>query len=82
MTSIHDLPFDAHVKHAGLPKASFLRVSWCKGLRSRFLKTRGANYFCFWFGPLEVTWRRPWLAGPARQLHPELFNKESTQCEA
>lgn len=43
------------------------------------MKTRGANYTQVWVGPVTVIRRAPWLAGPARQLHPELFSSSNPE---
>ena len=67
-----------------LPKSSLLNVQigwyWFRNDYWRttrwFMKTRGANFASVWLGPVCITWRMPWLEGPARQLHPEAF-KES-----
>ena len=59
-------------KDPRLPKASRLHVRflkfWRPGLdRSDWwMSTRGANFYTVWAGPFEITWRRPWLPGPAR----------------
>ncbi len=76
--NIHDLPFDAHVHHRHLPRSSWLRVNF-RGLdltRRALSKMRFANAARFELFGIEVIVRRPWLAGPARQLHPELFPKK------
>lgn len=73
--SIHDMKHDAFVRHPLLPKASWLFVSF-RGfsMRNRRLaKFRMANTLMLRFFGIEVVIRRPWLAGSARQLHPELF---------
>lgn len=76
--SIYDLKHDAHVRHPGLPKASWVSIN-ARGLslrRPRFMKFRVANAVTLWVFGIEFVIRRPWLAGPARQLHPELFKGE------
>lgn len=40
-----------------------------------FMRTRGANFTQVWLGPISVIRRAPWLEGPARTLHPELFKQ-------
>ncbi|WP_312139956.1 hypothetical protein [Stutzerimonas nitrititolerans] len=76
--SIHSLKHDAHVRHPSLPKASWISVDFrCFSLRRpRFMKMRMANAASVWVFGISVVIRRPWLAGPARQLHPELFEGE------
>ena len=74
--SIHSMPHDATVKHKGLPKSCLLKVTflpWRYQVGTRFLRSRGANFASVWMWRFNVVIRRPWLAGPARQLHPELF---------
>lgn len=73
--SIFKMRHDEHVYHPGLPKANWISVD-LRGFRmSRpyFLKMRLANAIDFWFFGVNVVLRRPWLAGPARQLYPQLF---------
>jgi len=72
---IHKLKHDDHVYHRGLPKASWINVD-LRGLslsRPWFAKMRFANAVSYFLFGASVVVRRPWLAGPARQLHPELF---------
>lgn len=38
---------------------------------------RFANSMCIYCGKFTVEFRMPWLAGSAKQLHPELFRKAS-----
>lgn len=73
--SIHNMKHDAHVRHPGLPKASWINISFRSFSlrRPRFMKFRVANAVTLWVFGVEVVVRRPWLAGPARQLRPELF---------
>lgn len=76
--NIHNLKHDAHVRHPGLPKSNWLSMNF-RGFsvrRTRFMKMRMANAVALWVFGIEVVIRRPWLAGPARQLHPELFKGE------
>jgi hypothetical protein len=54
-----------------LPKAAVIRVRL--GAIARPMRTRGANFGALWLGPLQITWRMPWLPEVARQLHPEVF---------
>lgn len=80
MSTIDHLPSRAFVSHPDLPKASWLKVSWLPFHYScalRVLSIRGANFYDVWIWRLNIVIRRPWLAGPARQLHPELFREES-----
>lgn len=75
MKDIHRMKHDALVYHPNLPKASWLIID-CRGFslrRPRFMKMRMANAASVWVLGINVVIRRPWLAGPARQLHPELF---------
>ena len=39
----------------------------------RPISSRIANARIHFIGPFEITRPAPWLAGPARQLHPEAF---------
>lgn len=77
--NIYDLKHDAHVSHPGLPRASWLNVDFrCFSLkRPRFMKMRVANALSIYLFGVNIVIRRPWLAGPARQLHPELFPEVS-----
>ena len=73
--NIHSLKHDAHVSHPGLPKANWISIDF-RGFslrRPRLMRMRLANAASFWVFGINVVIRRPWLAGPARQLHPELF---------
>ena len=70
-----------YVKHKDLPKAPLLKISFgrhwfrvSKIQRGRlFKKMRHANCVSIFVGPVHIIARRPYLAGPARQLHPHLF---------
>lgn len=78
--NIYDMPHDAYVSHPGLPKAAFLSIN-LRGFdlrRKRLTKMRAANAARIEFFGIDIVVRRPWLAGPARQLHPELFTKEAS----
>ena len=73
--NIHAMKHDAHVYHPLLPKASWVSINF-RGFslrRPRFMKMRMANAVTLWVFGIEVVIRRPWLAGPARQLHSELW---------
>jgi hypothetical protein len=74
--SIHSLPHNAKVIHSKLPKASMLNISflpWRYQVHRNYMHTRGANFAAIWLWRFQIVIRRPWMAGPARQLHPELF---------
>lgn len=66
---------------AKLPKSSWSlhwRGGWLfrystRRISGAFLTCRGANFKLYYVGPWEITRPMPWLAGPARQLHPEAF---------
>lgn len=75
--SIHSMKHDDHVYHRRLPKASWVYVGLSGfSLRGRrFMRFRMANALSIWVFGIEIVIRRPWLAGPARQLHPELFKE-------
>ena len=78
MINIHDLPHDACVRHPKLPKSALLSVS-LRGFdprRRKVAKMRFANAVRIEVFGIEIVIRRPWLAGPVRQLHPELFAEE------
>lgn len=53
-----------------LPKAQLIwcrwQWFWFRNRDYKFMKTRGANFFECWIGPVNIGWRRPWLEGPAR----------------
>lgn len=68
-----------------LPKAKLIKFWWVNrwpyDYRTRspfFLRWRNANAWGFMLGPLGVSVRAPWLEGPARQLHPRLFDRPET----
>ncbi|ASN72943.1 hypothetical protein 8S6_12 [uncultured Caudovirales phage] len=74
--NIHSMPHDATVKHKALPKSCLLKVTflpWRYQACRSFMRSRGANHLSIWAWRFHVVIRRPWMAGPARQLHPELF---------
>lgn len=56
-----------------LPKAALIRVERTHG-RPFFAAFRLANARLFYLGWLCLSVRAPWLAGPARRLHPECFD--------
>lgn len=64
-----------YVFNRKLPKASLIRVRKIAHARSSrfFLKMRGANFLQLYVGPFDICIRMPWLVGPAKSLHPELF---------
>ena len=73
---IHSMPHNAEVKHKDLPKACLLTVTFLPfryPVGRNFMRSRGANFLALWVWRFEIVIRRPWMAGPARQLHPELF---------
>jgi hypothetical protein len=57
-----------------LPKARLFWVEvWDRRMPCFFVKFRMANARQWHFGRLVVHMRAPWLEGPARQMHPEVF---------
>ncbi|WP_411750013.1 hypothetical protein [Serratia marcescens] len=64
-----------YVKHPLLPKSNLITIKifshkWI------YYTTRMANARQFFvLRNISIVVRRPWLKGPAKQLHPELFNK-------
>ncbi|HGM6877938.1 TPA: hypothetical protein ACKQDI_003662 [Serratia marcescens] len=65
-----------YVKHPLLPKSNLITIRPFIHHKWWFCTFRYANardFFVFKF--VKFTVRRPWLKGPAKQLHPELFNK-------
>lgn len=44
-----------------------------------YLRMRCANAESVTYGPLNITRPKPWLLGPARQLHPEAFKQEEQE---
>lgn len=62
-------------QRARLPKARLFSIYWDKHFRQWpwFYHFRFANARLVFLGPLRFTLRAPWLEGPARQLHPEVF---------
>jgi hypothetical protein len=74
--SIENLPHSAKVRHKNLPKASLINIRFLPlkyPVGRQFMRVRGANFSTVWIWRFEISIRRSWLAGPARQLHPELF---------
>ncbi|WP_146074526.1 hypothetical protein [Pectobacterium brasiliense] len=67
---------EKYCKHPDLPRARLIRIHLCfvkKWFwRGHTVRIANAREF-FWLG-INVVIRRPWLADPARVLHPELFN--------
>lgn len=63
---------------ARLPRAGY-RVEWqwsaWRLTRTGFMRSRHANARVFFLGPLFVCIPAPWLLGPARALHPEVFDE-------
>lgn len=60
--------------------------NWLRGKPPHFglrilmhARTRIANAEYVAYGPLEIVRPKPWLLGPARQLHPEAFQQEQQQ---
>lgn len=73
---IHSMPHNAKVKHKNLPKSCLLKVTFLPlryPLGNNFMRIRGANFLAIFVWRFEIVIRRPWMAGPARQLHPNLF---------
>lgn len=62
-----------------LPKAPWLRVRWVRNgwTRPLVMGVRIANAYSVFVGPVQITWRRPWLYHVARVLHPECFARRS-----
>lgn len=60
-----------------LPKAKLFTIHWrwwwFKGGYGFLSQMRIANALCISVGPIDMVIRRPYLIGPARQLHPEAF---------
>lgn len=65
-----------YIRHPNLPKSSLISVkSYKHGWW--FHTVRIANAREFWLlCRFHILVRRPWLSGPAKQLHPELFSDE------
>jgi len=71
---IYSLHHRAHVRHPMLPKASLIKVTFFRfpcGFKWSTMRMANALRIQAW--RFEIVVRRPWLAGPARQLHPELW---------
>lgn len=63
-----------YIRHPNLPKSCLISVRGCKS-GWWFYTVRLANARTFWLlSMFHITVRRPWLSGPAKQLHPELFS--------
>ena len=78
--NIGKMPHDAKIHHKGLPRASLLSVKFLPlryPVGRQIMRMRGANFFTVWIWRFEISIRRSWMAGPARQLHPELFEVKS-----
>ena len=62
-----------------LPKERLVSASfnpkWLGRGYSLFTSMRIANAICLWSGPFEILLRRPWLLGPAIQMHRDAFIK-------
>lgn len=61
-----------------LPKARLIGFRWCWPFNGRLiLRTRGANFAAIWLGPLQVSWRMPWIERSAKQLYPHLWRDDT-----
>lgn len=64
-----------YVKHPSLPKSNLVTIKFFSH-KWIYYTTRMANARQFFvLRNISIVVRRPWLKGPAKQLHPELFNK-------
>lgn len=73
---IHSMPHNSVVKHKDLPRSCLLKIAFLPlryPVGKNFMRSRGANFLALWVWRFEIVIRRPWMAGPARQLHPKLF---------
>ena len=73
--SIWEMHHSRYVRHPGLPKAKWIKVELLP-FSGRYSKMRGANFLSIYWWRINIVIRRPWLAGPARQLHPELWKSQ------
>lgn len=73
------------------PKAPILKLRWVRGFRLNVLYARMANASTLYIGPINITWRMPWLPSAAysegwdacfRQMYGELASLKERLAKA